>query len=267
MQDILTSIKAYLYDRAASPLIGAFVLAWSVWNYRFFVVLFAGGFPTPADKFKSIDLLFGSHTLAIGDMSVVVSGRVVDGLVIPAVIGLLYLYVYPFLAKPVYQHSLKKQQELQAIRQEQEDQRLLSVEESRELFRRLAQLQSKHQDEVDILNKQISALNEHADGIGEDSPENQATNSNKSTVERGALSEDEISQYDQFIREGIVRLSSPSSFFLNELFGQDKWSEITVEMRQALEKRFRHQVERGDFVGIKANGKSTGKIQGYFKSR
>lgn len=32
MQDILTSIKAYLYDRASSPLIGAFVVAWTVWQ-------------------------------------------------------------------------------------------------------------------------------------------------------------------------------------------------------------------------------------------
>lgn len=267
MQDIFTSIKAYLYDRAVSPLIGAFVVAWSVWNYRFFVVLFTDGLPTPADKFKAIDSLFGSYTFAFGDASIVVSGRIVDGFIAPAVIGMLYLYAYPFLAKPVYEHSLKKQKELRAIRQEQEDQRLLSIEESRELFRRLSQMQSKHQGEVDSLNNQITALNQHVEALEKVAAEDQAVDLNASVVDTQDPGGEEVSAYDEFIREALAKQPSLSSFFLNELFGQDKWSEIPVKMRQALESRFRHQVERGDFVGIKTNGKSSGKIQNYFKSR
>jgi len=267
MQDILTSIKAYLYDRAVSPLIGAFVVAWSVWNYRFFVVLFAGELPTPADKFKAIDSLFGSHTFALGDASVVVGGRIFDGFIAPAVIGLLYLYAYPFLAKPVYEHSLKKQKELRAIRQEQEDQRLLSIEESRELFRRFAQMQSKHQGEVDSLNNQISALNQHIEALENGATEDQSVDSNASGVDQEDPGGKEASEYDEFIREALAMQPSLTYFFLNELFGQDKWSEIPVKMRQRLESRFRHQVERGDFVGIKTSGKSSGKTQKYFKSR
>jgi hypothetical protein len=267
MQDIFTSIKAYLYDRAVSPLIGAFVVAWSVWNYRFFVVLFAGGLPTPADKFKAIDLLFKSYTIALGDVNVVVSGKIIDGFIAPAVIGILYLYAYPFLAKPVYEHSLKKQKELRAVRQEQEDNRLLSVEESRELFRRLAQMQSKHEGEVDSLNNQVSALSRHLDELNNRSSGNQEMPpSNLASAPENSMNED-ATEYDEFIREALATQRNLNTFFLNELFGQEKWSEIPLEARQALEKRFRHQVERGDFVGIKLNGKSNGKIQNYYKTR
>jgi hypothetical protein len=167
----------------------------------------------------------------------------------------------------VYEHSLKKQKELRAIRQEQEDQRLLSIEESRELFRRLSQMQSKHQGEVDSLNNQISALNKHIEALENRAPENQVVDSNASRNGHEDPGGEEASEYDEFIREALAAQPSPTSFFLNELFGQDKWSEIPVKMRQALESRFRHQVERGDFVGIKTNGNSSGKIQNYFKSR
>jgi len=39
MDDIFKSIKAFLYDRVASPLFGAFVTAWSIWNYRVISIL------------------------------------------------------------------------------------------------------------------------------------------------------------------------------------------------------------------------------------
>ena len=265
MKDILISIKAYLYDRAASPLIGAFIVGWSAWNYRFFVVLFSEGLPDPADKFKAIDLLFGSHTFTIGDMSHTFSGRLVDGVLVPAVIALIYLYVYPFIARPVYEHSLKKQKELRAIKQAQDDQRLLSVEESRELYRRLAQMQSKHQDEVDSLNNQISALNQHIEDLDKGDPTSHEAKDEEVEPDLDGTRKEELQKYDSYIQES-VQSRGTGTFYLNELFGQEQWSEIPVSTRQALGKRFRHQVERGDFVGVKTSGKSSGNQQKYFKS-
>lgn len=39
--DIMTSLKANLYERAASPLAGAFMISWLVWNYELVLVLFS----------------------------------------------------------------------------------------------------------------------------------------------------------------------------------------------------------------------------------
>lgn len=261
MQDIFTSIKAYLYERATSPLIGAFVVGWSAWNYRFFVVMLSSGLPNPQDKFEAIDLLFGQYTFSIGGASLLISGKLIDGALIPTVIALIYLYAYPLLAKPVYEHSLKKQKELRAIKQAQEDQRLLSIEESRELYRRLAQMQSKHQDEVDFLNNQISALNQHIEN-----PEKETHEENDSDTEFDIKDnqEKELRKHDEFIRKAVADREM-GIFCLNDLFGQQKWSEIPVTIRQSLGKRFKHQVERGDFVGVRTNGKNTGNQQRFFK--
>ena len=265
MQDIFTSIKAYLYERATSPLIGAFILGWSIWNYRFFVVMLSSGLPRPQEKFEAIDLLFSEYTFSIGDASFLISAKVIDGALIPIVIALIYLYVYPFLAKPVYEHSLKKQKELRAIKQAQEDQRLLSIEESREIYRRLAQMQSKHQDEVDFLNNQISALNQYIENTEKDGQETHEAKNSDAEFDIKNNREEELREYDDLISKGVADRRD-GIFFLNELFGQQKWSEIPVTIRQALGKRFKNQVERGDFVGVRTNGKSSGNQQSFLKS-
>jgi len=264
MQDIFTSIKAYLYERATSPLIGALIVGWSVWNYRFFVVMLSSGLPNPQDKFEAIDLLFGQYTFSIGETSFLISGKIIDGALIPTVIALIYLYAYPLLAKPVYEHSLKKQKELRAIKQAQEDQRLLSIEESRELYRRLAQMQSKHQDEVDFLNNQISALNQHIENPEKDEQETHETNDSDTEFDIKDNQEEELRKHDEFIHKAVADREM-GMFYLNDLFGQQKWSEIPVTIRQSLGKRFKQQVERGDFVGVRTSGKNSGNQQKFFK--
>lgn len=264
MQDILTSIKAYLYDRSVSPLIGAFIAAWTAWNYRFFIILLSEGLTTPADKFKEIDLLFAPYSFLIWNHNITISGRLIDGALAPAIVALIYLYLYPLIAKPVYEHSLNKQKELREIKQAQEDQRLLSVEESRELYRQLAQMQSKHQNEIDSLNSQISAQSSYIEKL-----ESKKTTTDEFERDTTELDIDEdlekrISKYDKHIAQAI-EAHEMGEFHLNELFGQKQWSDIPAAERQALGKRFRKQVERGDFVGITPSGKSSGNMQRYFK--
>lgn len=264
MQDILTSIKAYLYDRSVSPLIGAFIVSWSAWNYRFYVILFSDGLKVPGEAFREIDLLFSPQVFSLGDLSISISGKIFNGALMPALIAFAYLYVYPMIAKPVYEHSLRKQKELRAIKQAQENQMLLSIEESREIYRRLAQMQFKHQEEVDNYNNQISALNQHIESLSnsgrkvqEEDPEDAEAGSDK-------VSDEELRGYDKQI-QAVVESHSGGKFLLNELFGQKQWSEIPVTTRQALGKRFRQQVERGDYVGISMLGKNAGNQQQYFK--
>jgi hypothetical protein len=264
MQDIFTSIKAYLYERSVSPLIGAFLASWSAWNYRFYVILFSDGLSLPREKFKEIDMLFGSKLYSVGDVSILINGKLADGILMPAIIAFVYLYVYPLIAKPVYEHSLRKQKELRVIKQEQEDQRLLSVEESREIYRKLAQMQSKHQEEIDGYNNQISAQNQYIERLENSGRKNQEEKPEDTESDVGGLSEEELQVYERQIQIGIQTIDA-GKFLLNELFGQKQWSEIPVPARQALGKRFRLQVERGDFVGISTLGKNTGNQQQYYK--
>lgn len=265
MQDLFTSLKAYLYDRAASPLIGAFVLAWAVWNYRFFVVLLSPGIPDPKSKFQAIDELFAMSTFEVKSSSFTVSGELLNGVLIPTLLTLIYLFIYPFLAKPVYEHSLKKQKELRAIKQEQENQRLLSVEESRDIFRRLAQMQSKHQSEIDSYNEQISSLNHHIEELETRTSTGGESKEEVNNEELDDAGDASLEAYDKFIRKSIE--GRPDGIFqLNQIFGQDKWSSIPVSTRQALGKRLRAQVERGDFVDVSTRDKDSGNQQKYIKT-
>ena len=106
MQDTFISIKAYLYERAASPLTGAFAVSWVVWNYRFFVVLFSDGLSTPSSKFAVIDQLFDVDKLPFGEYLWPCIGPLFHELLMPAAIALFYLIIYPVMTQPVYQLSL-----------------------------------------------------------------------------------------------------------------------------------------------------------------
>lgn len=270
MQDILTSIKSYLYDRAASPLVGAFVVAWSVWNYRFFIIIFSGDTENPVTKFEEIDKLFETINFSLYKWIFPISGEIIHGLLIPSTITVIYLFFYPLLAKPVYEHSLKKQKELRAIKQEQENQRLLSVEETREIYRRLAQMQSKHQEEIDHYNNQIEGLNKYIEGLESKGNLNTDTKTEseieEENIEVQLDEESDIERHDNFIRDKVDALGI-GRFRLNQLFGQEQWSSLPVSIRQTLGKRFRHQVERGDYVGVSIYGKNSGNQQEYVKTR
>lgn len=49
MGEIIKSMKAFLYGRSSSPLFGAFIVSWAVWNYRVIITLLSN--EKLADKF------------------------------------------------------------------------------------------------------------------------------------------------------------------------------------------------------------------------
>jgi len=156
MEEILRSIRAFLYERSVSPLAGAFVLAWLVLNYRILFILFSGDHY--GDNFAAIDEFFYIDAREESDWLNRWLGRLWFGLVSPALLAIGYIFIYPFLAAPVYQFTLSRRQKLRKIKQEAENQRLLSIEESRELYKRLSQLQQIYDSDTDQSAKQISSL-------------------------------------------------------------------------------------------------------------
>ena len=260
MQDIFISIKAYLYERAASPLTGAFAVSWVVWNYRFFVVLFSDGLSTPSSKFAAIDQLFDVDKLPFGECLWPCIGPLVHGLLMPAAIALFYLFIYPVMAQPVYQYSLVKQRQLTLIKQKHESETLLTAEQSRNILREIAQIKIQHENEVVDLNDQISKLKtSHESELAQYRSERSKLEEeiNKSDADsRPALPdmderarEEALKKYDGIILAAIER--RPLGLFrLNELLGQHFWSAIADDTREDMEERFRSQVERGDIVGV-----------------
>ncbi|RZO86385.1 MAG: DUF1413 domain-containing protein [Oceanococcus sp.] len=265
MQDILQSIKAYLYDRATSPLMGGFIISWSIWNYRFFLVLLAGGDFTPEQKFQAIERLFPTVIVPIGSFSLPICGELIHGLIIPALITAAYLYGYPLLAAPVYEHSLRRQQKLRAIKQKEEGQRLLSVEESRELYRRLAEMEEKYETETDKYRKQVSALNktiqelERQESHGAEDAGSQVWNPKFDDI-----NEADPEEFDSKLREGIDALEG-GEFELADLFSDEQWKHMYPALKQSIGKRLKEMVLRGDFVGVSVSKKGSRNQQVYAK--
>jgi hypothetical protein len=119
MDDYIKSIKAQLYDRATSPLFGTFALSWVGWNYKFIVVLLESA--PAADR-----LWYVSNVLYEGWFD-----RVFQGFIFPTLTSLLFIYVYPILAQPIYLYVREQQKKLRDIKQKIEGETVLTIEESR----------------------------------------------------------------------------------------------------------------------------------------
>lgn len=144
MEDIIQSIKAYLYDLASSPLFGAFIISWAGWNYRFIIILLSK--ETYIIKFKDIDQYISLNALTIPWTEISICFYLSFGFFIPLLTALAYIYIYPFAAEPVYKYSLKKQSKIRNLKKEANDLRIIDEKESRKLFKDLADMQSKYND-------------------------------------------------------------------------------------------------------------------------
>ncbi len=256
MDDIFKSIKAFLYDRSSSPLFGAFVVAWSVWNYRLFTILLSE--ETLNDKFTAIDDLFSPLIITLFDSQVTIWGELIHGAIIPAIATVTYIYIYPLLAKPVYEHSLKKQQELRRIKQEEEGNRLLSIEESRELYKKIGMLELQVDKDTEAYRKQIASLSDTISTLENQQPKNSSNLFDN-------INDADPEEYDNHIKEKIESLPD-GDFELSSLFSNKNWSNLNTSNKQAIGKRTKKLVERGDFVGVIVKGKGSGNQLIYNKS-
>lgn len=158
MEEIIKSIKAFLYDRASSPLIGALIISWSFWNYKMFFILFSD--EKIENKFLLISTLFDKNNpIEIFGLTLPFSlSMLCNGAIYPILLTIFYIYIYPFLAEPVYKLSLQTQLKLINLKKENEGKKLLTVEESNKMQLELLNLQDKYEEETEKLRTKISSL-------------------------------------------------------------------------------------------------------------
>lgn len=125
MDEYIKSIKAHLYDRATSPLFGTFVASWIIWNYKFILILFSSMEPTA--KLSYIETaLYGSNWDRFG-----------SGLIFPLTTALLFIFIYPVAANPIYRYVRQRQKDIQEIKRKIDEETVLTVKESRAIRRTL----------------------------------------------------------------------------------------------------------------------------------
>ena len=163
LEDLTDALRSQLKDRIGNPLSGAFAISWIAWNYKFILAAFSS--LDIREKLEFIDSNFFVDPWSLTDPN----SLLLRGIVFPALTALAYLLVYPYPSMAVYRLVTTHKLRLRSARQEIEDQRLLSVEESRDLYRQLASVRAERDKEVSDLRAQTSALQKQLEDSYSDS--------------------------------------------------------------------------------------------------
>lgn len=251
MEELFKSIKAYLYDRTVSPLIGAYVTAWSVWNYKVFLVLLDGDAKLQF-KLEFLEKYFGPTIHIVGN-TLYISGWFYHGLFWPILMTMFYLYGYPIIAKPVYESSLQNQIDLREAKQKKEKLRLLTAAESGKIQKEIEQLRARTEKEVMEYRSRISSLTETITALEADQNREQA----KRVTGPEQVNISSLDELSDKVRSSIETLPD-GEFQLTNLFKNSDWNSLPTTVRSEYGKLFRKMVERGDFADVAITRKGAG---------
>tara|TARA_A200000113_G_scaffold63689_1_gene54765 strand:+ start:382 stop:1149 length:768 start_codon:yes stop_codon:yes gene_type:complete len=181
IDDIVNSVKAELYDRSVSPLMGSFIISWLLWNYKFVLLIFSN--IAIDEKFSQIDKLYTNYD----------TEGIWFWLLLPLITTLIHIYLYPIPAKYVFKHARNKQRELKEIKTQIEDETPLTKEEARDIKRQLALLQIEHEKELERKDSEIEGLKNEVKkhkSSAEDSYIGEAKKSEKQIIKEAHPSKD-----------------------------------------------------------------------------
>lgn len=160
-EELVKAIQSQVKERLISPLMGAFVVSWGLWNYKFLVILFSE--ESVRRSFQMIDELAYPYWWSF----------LVCGIVAPLATALIYIFVYPYPAKYVFQFTRKRQRELLEIKREIEDETPLTIEESRRIKRDLAKLEEDFNAQLDKKESEVARLKEEVASLREQNQDGQ----------------------------------------------------------------------------------------------
>ncbi|WP_323945461.1 hypothetical protein [Aeromonas caviae] len=154
LEDAFNSIKAHLYDRAVSPLMGSIIVSWLAWNYKFPMLLISK--EPILEKYRIINEVLYSTDSSI----------YLYGVLYPILTALAYIFIYPFPAEFVFKFTRNRQKSISNIKKYIEGETLLTVKESIALRREIDSLEDifiadleKRDAEIERLKGQLNSSN------------------------------------------------------------------------------------------------------------
>lgn len=178
--DVLTSIKAYLYDRTSSPLLGAFATSLALWNFKILMLFFS---KTPyAVKVWEIDFFYSQPFFPSIDGLSWVTNYWMCLYLMPLATSLFYIYVFPWFSHRVFEFSYNKQIALNNKKKEMQGSELISMEEKEELLASIERLNVESRANALKLREEVSKLENQLDSVISEREELKAEN-NKLRVE------------------------------------------------------------------------------------
>lgn len=157
IDDLVKSFKATLYERVISPLFGAFILSWCLWNWKILVLLFFGNDETASLRIEHIEQIpYLSAWFGYGYYGL--DGGITHLLILPLLSALFFIFVYPYPNRWVYAFSKSRAEELIKLKNEIEKKTPVPQDKYDKL---VLQVNEKERETVSLLeerNSTISAL-------------------------------------------------------------------------------------------------------------
>lgn len=144
--ELVKSIRLHMSERLTSPLLGAFVVSWCVWNYKVVVILVSKE-PVAASFHLIETLVWPNQTQLLL--------RTFAG---PLATAMAYLFVYPIPARWVFEYTRMQQRKLLDIRRRIEEETPLTVAESRSLRIESSRIRSELEAELRGKDTELSDL-------------------------------------------------------------------------------------------------------------
>lgn len=160
LEELSKTVKAQLYERVSSPLLGSFILAWCGWNYKFILVLISS-----MDVDKKIAFINANLYPSTWD-------RALEAFIYPLATTIILIFVYPWPARWVFSFSRRQQVALKKLQQAIDDDTPLSIEDARELRRSNNKIAADFEEEITRYKNQIERQRAQLD-IASESLKNQ----------------------------------------------------------------------------------------------
>ena len=146
LDELVKSVRMHLSERLTSPLLGAFVVSWIIWNFRFLLIVISA--ESVESKLRLID-----HIAFPG-----IWPAILHGIVGPLVTALAWIFLYPYPAKRVYEFARRRQRDLLEIRRVIEGETPLTVEDTRKFRREFSVREQELNLEIDRKDQEIAKL-------------------------------------------------------------------------------------------------------------
>lgn len=179
VNDIWTSVKAYLYDRTSSPLLGALVTGWVAWNFKILMLFFSKA--DYAVKVWEIDYFYSQTFFVFRPYGLehwLFSNYIFCVFIMPVTTAAFYIYVFPWFSHKVFNHSYQKQIDLNNKKKEMQGSELIDVDEKAEILGMYEQakletreLVVKHRQEMERIENQLSIVIQEKEEIRQQSEE------------------------------------------------------------------------------------------------
>lgn len=190
LEEFSKTVKAQLYERASSPLLGSFAIAWCIWNHRFIMVIFSE--LSFQEKIRYIDFhIFGGWQEYLA-----------NGIGIPLAAALFMILVYPWPSRFLYSYWRKQQNKIKADQQIIDGDVLLSVDESREIRQAEIKMKIEFDGQLRTKNEEITYLKEMIEELNKKTESEQPE---RLTIKTENATSDELTESQMRLLENISK--------------------------------------------------------------